>query len=239
MQKKITIYSEFCYIIAIIMIAFAIAMAATTGLGLSVLNAPAYILSVKMNLSFTLTEYIVQGILFIIFCFVMKKFKLIYLGSFITGLLYGGVLLIVQLIPHFDSDVTPPGSLPLYMNVIYFGLSLLLMSLAVALFLKSYFYPQIYDFFIKGVQIKYHINQGVFKTLYDLCFLIIGIVMSVVFFKTLNGFIGIATLVMALFSGFLINLFTTILDSCFIFKPKFVSLSRLFSEGINNEKEDC
>lgn len=236
MKKKIIIYSEIAYLIAIVIIAFAIAMSTCAGFGISVLNAPAYILSVKLNISFSLTEYIVQGILFLIFCFVMRKFKLIYLCSFITGLLYGGVLLLVQLIPHFNNTITIPGSLPFYLNMIYFGLSLLLMCLAVSLFLKTYLYPQIYDFFIKGVKSRYHINQGVFKTIYDLTFLVIGIVLALTFFKTLKGFIGIGTLIMALLSGMLINLFSKILDYFFIFKPKFERFAELFIEGVKDEK---
>ncbi len=236
MKKKITIYSEIVYVFAVILIALAVGMSITANFGVSVLNAPAYIISEKLNLNITWTEYIAQGFLFIIFCLVMKRFKLIYFCSFVTGLLYGGALLLVQLIPHFNGNITSPGSLPHYLNVIYYIGSLILLCFAVALFLKTYLYPQIYDFFIMGVKSKYKVNQGVFKTIYDLTFLIIGVILALVFFKSIRGFIGIGTLISALLSGTLINLFTKILDYCFIFKPRFENLAKLFIEGIKDEK---
>lgn len=71
-------------------------------MGLSAINGPAYILSEKVySLTYGQAEYIVEGIIFIIFCILMKKFKMTYLSSFITGVLYATMADIWKIIIPF------------------------------------------------------------------------------------------------------------------------------------------
>ena len=75
-NKKINIPSEVAYVFAIITLAFAVAMITMTGFGVSMVVAPAYILSQKVSfLTFGQSEYVIQSILFIIFCILMRKVK--------------------------------------------------------------------------------------------------------------------------------------------------------------------
>ena len=65
---KIRIPGEAAYLPTIILIAFSVALTASADLGVSMIVGPAYILSLKFDfLTFGLAEYIVQGILFVIF----------------------------------------------------------------------------------------------------------------------------------------------------------------------------
>lgn len=108
--KKKRIASEFIYISAILLLSFATNLMALANLGMSMIVSPAYILSQKIDrLSYGQAEYIVAGILFVIFCLVMRKFKMSYLSSFITGILYATMADIWKMIiPLFHSlNVTP------------------------------------------------------------------------------------------------------------------------------------
>lgn len=228
-MKKNKIYEETAYFISIVFLAFAVAMISTTDFGLSMIVSPAYILSQKVSfLTFGQSEYVIQGIMFIIFCILMKKVKLIYFSSFVSGLIYGAVLDFWQIvIPHFNPDITPVGTLPVALRVVYFVLGVVLTSFSIALCFKVYLYPQIYDFFVKGVSEKFGIKQSKFKTAYDISFLIISVAMSLILFGEFVG-IGIGTLIMAVCNGMIIGFFSKIFDKYFVFEPKFKKFSKYF-----------
>ena len=75
-MKKRRINSEILYLIAILVLSFSIDLLTIANMGLSAINGPAYILSEKVySLTYGQAEYIVEGIIFIVFCILMKKFK--------------------------------------------------------------------------------------------------------------------------------------------------------------------
>ena len=68
-MKKRRINSEILYLIAILVLSFSIDLMTIANMGLSAINGPAYILSEKVySLTYGQAEYIVEGIIFIIFC---------------------------------------------------------------------------------------------------------------------------------------------------------------------------
>ena len=229
-MKTLKISSEAVYVIAILLLSFAVAMISSTGFGVSMIVAPAYIISLKVDfLTFGQAEYLVQGILFILFCLLNKRFKPIYLSSFLTGIVYGAFLdLWRKVISHFNPDITAVGSLPMVLKIVYFICGMLLTALSIALFFKTYIYPQVYDFFVKGISSKYSINTTRFKMCFDASFLVIAVILSLVLFKRLNG-IGIGTVIMTLFNGMLIGLFGKLIDKHLVISPCFKSLSEKFN----------
>ena len=228
-MKKIKVPNELVYVLAIAMLSFAVAMMSCTNLGVSMIVAPAYILSCKVEaLTFGQSEYVLQGIIFIIFCILMKKVKLVYFSSFVTGLIYGAVLDFWRLvIPHFNPEITAPGSLPIWLRIIYFVLGMLMTALSIAMFFRTYLYPQIYDFFVKGVSEKYSIDRTKFKIGFDMSMLALSVVMTLVLFRKFIG-IGVGTLIMACVNGFVIGFFGKVLDKFFIFEPKAKKFSKYF-----------
>jgi uncharacterized protein len=228
MKKKITCPSEVVYFVAIALLSLAVAILTAANFGVSMIVAPAYLFSLKTGvLTFGQSEYVIQAILFIVFCFAMKGFKPIYLSSFVTCLLYGAVLDLWRKIPLFNPDVTAPGSMPMWQRIIMFVVGVLLTSLSVALFFKTYLYPQVYDFFVKGVSGKYNIKLSKFKTCFDLTCLAVSVIMTFAFFGKITG-IGWGTLVMALINGALIGMFDKLYDRIFEFKPMIKKQADLF-----------
>lgn len=51
-----------------------------------------------------------------------EKFRLSYLSSFVTCLIYGAVLDLFRLIPLFNPTITPPGSMDLWARIVMFVL---------------------------------------------------------------------------------------------------------------------
>ena len=96
-----------------------------------------------------------------------------------------------------------------------------------ALFFKAYLYPQVYDFFVKGVSAHFGIDRGKFKICYDMSSLALSIVLSLVLFGGFNG-IGIGTIVMASFNGLIIGFFDKTLDKYVEFTPAFKKLAKTF-----------
>ena len=226
MNKK-TIYSEVLYILAIIILAFAVNLMSIADLGMSMIVCPAYILSEKFDLlTYGQAEYLIATIVFIIFCLVMKKFKILYLLSYLTGILYALFSDLIKIfIPMFNQNLM----VSMNIRIIYFFIGMILSGLAVALFYKTYLYPQIYDFFVKVVAQKYQISIKFFKTCFDCSFLIISFIMSYVLFGELIG-IGIGTIIMAFCNGMMIEQFQNIIDQYFVCIPHFEKL-KIYLEG--------
>ena len=151
-MKKIILSSEIIYLVAIALLSLAVAALSAADFGISMIVAPAYLLSLKTNfLTFGQAEYVIQAGVFIVLCLVLKKFKFIYLFSFGTCLLYGFVLDMWRKLPLFDPQTTPPGSRSLTFRIILFLSGIILTSFSVALFFKTYLYPQVYDFSVKAI----------------------------------------------------------------------------------------
>lgn len=92
-MKKNKISGEVTYFIAIILLSLAVAILSAADFGISMIVAPAYLLSLKTGvLTFGQAEYVIQAGLFIVLCIILRKFKFVYLFSFATCLIYGLVL---------------------------------------------------------------------------------------------------------------------------------------------------
>ena len=228
-MKKLVIHSETVYVLGIVLLSFAVAMLTAANFGISMIVAPAYLLSLKTGfLTFGQAEYVIQAFLFVLFCLVMKRFKPVYLSSFVTCLIYGAVLDLWRLIPIFNPSVTEPGSMALPLRILMFVFGILFTSASVMLFFKTYLYPQVYDFFVKGVSEKFGIEISRFKTCFDLSCLAVGSAMTLIFFKKFVG-ISFGTLLIALINGTLIGFFGKVFDRIFEVKPFFKKFSKYFS----------
>lgn len=213
-MKKIRVSNELIYVAAVFVLSFATAMLAAADFGMSMVVAPAYIVSLKVPfLTFGQAEYVVQGMLFVVFCIIMRKVKLLYLFSFASGLIYGIVLDFWRMIiPHFDPERFAPGTLPMNVRIIYFVVGFFLNSLGVALYFHTYFYPQVYEFFVKGISRKFEIPLSKFKIGFDMACLAVAIVLSFAMFHRIVG-IGIGTVILACCNGLMIGRYGKWMDT--------------------------
>ena len=228
-MKKIKIYSELVFVIAQLGLTLAVAMMAAANFGVSMIVAPAYIVSQKFTFfTFGQWDYIIQGVLFIIFCLCMKKIKFAYFVSFITCVIYGSILDMWRaVIPMFNPSITPPGSMNIIIRITLFVLGELLTAFTVMLFFKTYIYPQVCDLFVKGISQKFNIDQTKFKRCFDFGCLLVSVVLTLIFFKK---FVGIwwGTLIVTIVNGTIIGFFSKIYDKYFETVELFPRFAKMF-----------
>ena len=225
-QKKV-FYSELSYLLGLIIMAFAAAFTEKAAFGMSMVVAPAYILHLKVSqllpwFSFGVAEYTLQGVLIILTVCIVRRFRLSYLFSFVTALLYGTALDgAMKLISSLPSDLFA-------LRVLWYVIGTVCCSFAVSLFFHTYLAPEAYELIVKELADKFKLNINKVKTAYDCLSVVIGVAMSFLFFGfgIFNG-VGWGTVICALFNGFLIGRFSKLLEHFFSFKPAFPRFAKL------------
>ncbi len=220
-MKKRVFYTELSYVLGLVIMAFAASFTEKAGFGMSMVVAPAYILHLKVSellpwFTFGVAEYVFQGLLIIITVIVMRNFKLSYLFSFVTAVLYGtlldGAMAIVAYLPENSFAI----------RLLWYALGTVLCSFAVSLFFHTYISPEAYELIVKELSQKFNLNINKVKTAYDCTSVVLAVVMSFIFFGfgVLEG-VGIGTVFCALINGLLIGRFSKLLEGIFEFKNKF------------------
>lgn len=219
-MKKKVFYTELAYVLGLLIMAIGAAFMEKSDFGLSMIVAPAYLIHLKLEkllpwFSFGVAEYFFQGVLILITILVMRRFKLSYLFSFVTAILYGTLL---------DAAIALIAPLPeagFVLRTVYYVCGLLLCAFSVSLFFHTYISPEAYELIVKELASKFgNINR--IKIVYDLSSMLLSVVLSFLFFG-FGVFEGIkwGTLICALVNGFTINCFTKLLERSFVFKNKF------------------
>ncbi|WP_088226684.1 hypothetical protein [Desulfosporosinus sp. FKB] len=109
-MKKARLYTEFAYLFGIAALALGTAFMEKVNLGISMVVAPAYLIYLKLSriwtfMTFGMAEYILQLCLLVIMAFFMRKFKVSYLFSFVTAVIYGFTLdSCMKLIANIDAS---------------------------------------------------------------------------------------------------------------------------------------
>ncbi len=220
-MKKTTFYTEASYAIGLLVLALGTAFMERADFGMSMIVAPAYILSLKISqvlpfFTFGMAEYCIQALLIVLLSIALRKFKPSYLLSFVTAVIYGVVLdlmmTLVSIIPSSGFAATFAG------RAIFFGGGMILGALGVALLFHTYLAPESYELVVKEITATYGFPLSRVKTIYDLSSFLISVALSFLFFGFLH-FEGIkaGTVVCALFNGKLIGLFSTMLENRFEF----------------------
>lgn len=228
-MKKLTLPDEVVYLVATVLLALAVAMLTAADFGISMIVAPAYIFSQKLGcITFGQSEYILQGALFIAFCLLMKRIKAVYFASFFSCLIYGAILDGWRAaVPLFNPDITAPGSMNLPLRLGMFVVGVVVTSFSIALFFKCYLYPQVYDFFVKGISARFGIDRTKFKMMFDASCLLVGCAMTLLLFGKFVG-IGVGTVIMTVINGRLIGWCSAWLDKRVELKPLLPRLAENF-----------
>lgn len=218
MKTKKVFFTELAYVVGIIMLAFGTALMEQANFGMSMVVAPAYLLHLKISqylpwYSFGMSEYVFQAVLLIVISLVMGRFKRGYLFSFITAVIYGLVLdlsiFIVTMFPAYGTVVRSA----------YYVFGMVFCAIGVAMLFHSYISPEAYELFVKEIATKWNKDISKVKILYDCCSCSAGIVLSFAFFGVwhFEG-VKIGTIICALINGWLIGVFSRVMDSTFCFK---------------------
>mgnify|MGYP003440394330 CR=1 FL=1 len=107
-------------------------------------------------------------------------------------------------------------------KIVFYALGMVLCSVGVAFFFKTYISPEAYELFVRDVSVKYNVSITRVKTIYDVVSCLTGIVLSFVFFGfgTFEG-VKLGTVFCALINGFMIGKISGFLDTHFDFRDAF------------------
>ena len=220
-------FSETAYVLGIIALALGTALMERADFGLSMVVAPAYLLHLKISqyapvFSFGMAEYSLQAALILILCLVLRKFKPMYLFSFVTAVLYGLTLDAAMMLVSILPQTGLPG------RAICYAAGMLFCSAGVSLIFHTYIPPEAYELFVKEISVRLRANINIVKTVYDCFSCLIAIILSFAFFG-LWHFEGVkfGTVICAFVNGFLIGKCSKMIESVFEFKDAF-SLRKKF-----------
>ena len=229
MKKKITKIGELSWIVGTILCAIGNCLVDKSQFGLSAIIAPAFILQEKLSfLTVGFCEYIIQGILLALCCLIIKKFKWKFLATVCNIIFYGACFdMVSQVLIGFQPYTIPSRILAAIIGMIITGF-------AVALMLRTYIPPSIYEVFVKEVSLAKNINMNKMKLLFDASMLALSFIMMFALLGTFRfDLIGIITVVAAFLNSVLIGFFGMILDKYCTFSP---AIPKLF-EILNPNKE--
>ncbi len=218
MNGKKVLYSEFAYVIGLVVLAFGAAFMERANYGMSMVVAPAYLVHLKVAETFSwftfgMAEYSLQAVLVLAAILVWRKFKWKYLFSFVTAVIYGlildGMMALVALVPGDG----------VAFRLVFFVVGMLCSSFGVSMLFHTYFAPEAYELIVKEISERYKTNINKTKTVYDIVSCLVAVVLSFAFFG-FGHFEGVklGTIFCALVNGAIIGLFSRWNEAIFEFK---------------------
>ena len=210
-------YAELSYVLGLIFISLATALMTVADFGLSMISAPPYLLHLKLSeylpfFSFGMASYAFQAVLLIVMILLVRRFRISYLFSFVTAVLYGLIL---------DASLFFVSMIPtetIVVRIVLYILGVLVCSMGVALMFRSYISPAVFELFVKEVANHFKIPVSRFKTAYDCTSCVLSIILSFSFYGFLHfEGIHVGTVICALVNGTLIGIIGKWLDKRFRF----------------------
>ncbi len=220
-MKKRGFRTELAYVFGIVFVALGVVLMEKADFGVSMIVAPAYLVYRWLSptwpfFTFGMAEYCLQAVLLAAMLLVLRRFRVSYLFSFVTAVVYGFVL---------DGLMLLGGLLPanaVWLRAIYYVLGLLFSAAGVSAMFHTYISPEVYELFVKEVSARFHRNINRFKTVYDCVSCLTGVTLSFLAFG-FGQFVGVnwGTVVCALVNGWVIGRFSAFYEKHWTFYDQF------------------
>ena len=228
--KKLNNCGELAWVVGIILCSLGVCLSTKSGLGVSMIVAPAYVLHLKISqflpwFSLGMAEYTFQGLLIIVAALTLRRFKLKYILCFLTAVIHGFA------VDAWRSIIGSEIAQTILEKGVYCALGAIVTGFAVALMLRTYLPQEVYELVVKETADKYSFSMNKVKWAYDISSLILGIALMLVLFKTFSfEIIGIGTLVLTVINAPLIAFFGKMLDRVVSFEPAFKTFYNKFEK---------
>ena len=222
-MKKITKMNETAWLLGVLCCAFGVALATKANFGLSMIAAPPYIIHLFFKNIFPwytqgTSEYIWQGVLLVILCVIVRRFKVKYLLTFASGVIFGIVL------DGFLCLLGGGGAYEtLFARLVAFVLSEIITAFAIACYFRTDMPLPVYELVVSEISKCYKIGINKVKQTNDIIMLILSVLFALLLNHSFAG-IGIGTVVITLINASLIALMGKLLDRYFEFSPRFPKL---------------
>ena len=186
-MKMIKKSAELLWVFGIVFVALGVAICSKADLGVSMIAAPPFVLydavaHLWSGFSVGMLEYLVQGVLLIVLCLIIRKFDWRYLLAFAVAVVYGGVL---DLFLWLLKDVT--------VEAIWLRWALLLVGdvfvgFGVACCFHTYMPLQVYELFVAELARKFRIEIPKVKRVFDMTLLVVSILLALTLFSDVKTF---------------------------------------------------
>ena len=220
-MKKRKFSTELAYVLGVVFVALGVVLMEKADFGVSMVVAPAYLVYRWLSptwsfVTFGMAEYCLQAVLLLAMVLVLRRFRLSYLFSFVTAVIYGFVL---------DGFMLLGGLLPavaVWPRAIYYVLGMLFCAAGVSAMFHTYISPEVYELFVKEVSARFRWNINRFKTVYDCVSCLTGVALSFLAFG-FGRFEGVkwGTVVCALVNGWIIGRFSAFYEKHWTFYDRF------------------
>lgn len=220
MKKKIGKMNEAAWVLAILICTLGVVLCIKADFGVSMIAAPAVILQKWLSgflpwVTNGMCEYAVQGIVLMIMCVAVWRFRPRFLLSFATAVICG--FSIDMWVWIFGGNGAYE---ELWMRIVAFVLGELTTAIGIAFFFRTTLPIQTYELFVCEIADKFKLDKNKVKMAFDISFFVISAAMSLLLTGGFNGF-GIGTVIITLVNAPLIALFGKLLDKLFEFDSLF------------------
>lgn len=234
-MKKTEKASELLWLLGIVFVAFGVSICSKADLGVSMIAAPAFVVceavqAVWSGLSVGVTEYIIQGLMLVILCIVLRRFDWRYLLAFAVAVLYGYVLnFFLWLMDGVSFDTV-------FLRWLMLLVGDVVTAFGVACFFRTYMPLQVYELFVAELSRCFALDINKVKWAFDISLLIISILLALTLFGDAGRFdwsslyyrsfhsIGLGTLVTTAINSPIIRLMGRLVDRLFGSAPRFPGL---------------
>lgn len=236
-MKKLQKSSELLWLFGNIFVALGVTICSKADLGVSMIAAPAFVVCdavapIWSGISVGMAEYIIQGILLILLCIIVRRFDWRYLLAFGVAVIYGYTLNLFLWV--FKGVVFSQ----IWLRWIMLIVGDIITALGVACFFRTYLPLQVYELFVSEISLRLHFNINKTKSVFDISLLVISIVLAISLFGDISTFdwsgigyksfhsIGLGTLVTALINSPIIATMGKLLDALFDNSPRFTKMAK-------------
>ena len=234
---KIKKSSELLWVFGIVFVALGVSICSKADLGVSMIAAPAFVLYEAIaplwsGFSVGMTEYIIQGLMLILLCLVVRRFDWRYLLAFAVAVLYGYTLnFFLWLLGGVSFD-------EIWLRWVMLIVGDIVTAFGVACFFRTYMPLQVYELFVAEVASRFRLNIHRVKLCFDITLLALSVLLAVTLFGDVATFnwstigytsfhsIGLGTILTTLINSPIIALMSKVIDRVFDPTPLFPALER-------------
>ncbi len=229
-MKKTGKTSELLWVAGTVLLALGVSLCSKADLGVSMIAAPSFVISSALEerapfFTTGVTSYIIQGIVLVLTCAVIRRFNWRFLLTFVSAVVYGYTLdLFIWLLRDVSFD-----TVALRWAVLLVGNSI--SAFGVACFFRTYLPLQVYEMFVSEVSARFSFSVTKTKWCLDLSLLAISVSLAFLLFGDGGSFnwsgiyrssfhsVGLGTVVTALINSPIIGVSVKLLDKLFDHTP--------------------
>ena len=227
---KVKKSGELLWLLGIIFVALGVAICSKANLGVSMIAAPAFVVQEAIAshfdfLSVGMVEYIIQGLLLVILCLVVRRFDWRYLLAFAVAVIYGYTLdLFLLILGDFVIEAV-------WLRWVMLLVGDVVTAFGVACFFRTYMPLQVYELFVAEVANRFSLPIARVKLFFDLSLLVVSIALALTLFGDIASFdlgtigyasfhsLGLGTIVTTLINSPIIALMGKAIDKIFAPTP--------------------